>query len=122
MQSILGALLTAGYAGAMAATIAAAPAQTQDNLTSGIDSQLQKSFDGAKTIADQYPQYSEAILNAARDSFLHGANWAYFTGIVMMLIGLAIAFFLYPKHTREMRLIAGYNDSDSATTAHRTDK
>ena len=45
MQSILGALLTAGYASAAAAAIAAAPNQQQ--ITDSVQNQLTKSFAGA---------------------------------------------------------------------------
>src|SRR6476661_8051874 len=53
MQSILGAVLTAGYASAIGASIASAP--NQDKITDNVQSQLTKSFAGAESIAEQYP-------------------------------------------------------------------
>jgi len=67
MQSILGALLTAGYAAA-----------------------------------------------AAKTSFLQGDQWAYTAGIVAILIGAAIVFFLFPKREEEERLLASYHADDTA--------
>ena len=57
MQSIFGALLTAGYAAAAAAAIAAAPNNQQIN--DSVQNQLTKSFAGAEAAAEQYPQYAE---------------------------------------------------------------
>ena len=64
MQSILGALLTAGYAAAVTAAIAAAP--NQEQITDGVASQLTKSFASAESIAAQYPQYASEITAGAK--------------------------------------------------------
>ena len=61
MQSILGALLTAGYAAAVSDAIASAPASAQKRITDGIQSQLTKSFASAETVAQQHPKYADAI-------------------------------------------------------------
>src|SRR6266576_3985513 len=95
MQSILGALLTAGYAAAAAAAIAAAP--NADQITSSVQEQLTKSFSSAEAVAAQYPQYASAITAGAKTSFLDGADWAYAAGIIAVLIGGAIVFLLFPK-------------------------
>jgi hypothetical protein len=47
MQSIFGALLTAGYAAAFAAAIGSLPTQYQQNISSSIEAELQKSFSSA---------------------------------------------------------------------------
>ena len=112
MQSILGALLTAGYAAAVGAAIAAAP-NAQD-ITDSVQTQLQKSFAGAEAIAEQYPQYADEITAGATSSFLDGADWAYTAGIVAILIGAAIVFFLFPRPAREKTLLAQYHDEDTA--------
>src|SRR4029453_10357791 len=52
MQSILGALLTAGYAAAVSAKIAAAP--NADQITDSVQGQLTKSFASASAIAERY--------------------------------------------------------------------
>ena len=99
MQSILGALLTAGYAAAVGAAIAAAP--DADEITDSVQTQLQKSFAGAEEIAEQYPQYADQITAGATSSFLDGADWAYGAGIVAILLGAAIVFFLFPRPAQE---------------------
>ena len=58
MQSILGALLTAGYAAAVATAIAGAP--NAQEITDSVQAQLQKSFASAEGVAEQYPQYADA--------------------------------------------------------------
>ena len=78
MQSIFGALLTAGYAAAAAAALAGAPPNPE--LTTSVQNQLTMSFAGAADIAAQYPQYSAQILQAAKESFLDGDQWAYSQG------------------------------------------
>jgi len=112
MQSILGALLTAGYASAVAAAIAAAP--NRERLTDGVDAQLTKSFAGAEEIAEQYPQYANQITAGAKESFLDGADWAYTAGIVAILLGAVLVFFLFPKKDDEERLLAQYHAEDTA--------
>lgn len=108
MQSILGALLAAGYATAMAATIAGAPRSSQ--ISTSTQAQLQQSFASADTVAAQYPKYASQITAAARSSFLDGANWAYIVGILAILLGAALVFFCFPKHAEEERLLAEYQE------------
>ena len=113
MQSILGALLTAGYASAVAASIAAAP--NKQEITDSVASQLTKSFAGAEAIAEQHPQYATQITAAAKSSFLDGADWAYTAGIVAILLGAVLVFFLFPKKAEEERLLAQYHAEDTAS-------
>jgi DHA2 family multidrug resistance protein-like MFS transporter len=115
MQSILGALLTAGYAAAVSAAIASAP--NKEQITDGVASQLTKSFAGAEEIAEQYPQYASQITAGAKESFLDGADWAYTAGIVAILLGAALVFFLFPKKEEEERLLAAYHAEDLKRTA-----
>ena len=111
MQSILGALLTAGYASAAAAAIAGAPNASE--ITDSVQTQLQKSFAGAEAIAAQYPQYSSAITEAARESFVDGADWAYVAGIVAIVVGAAIVYFLFPRREQEQELLRRYHEEDA---------
>jgi MFS-type transporter involved in bile tolerance (Atg22 family) len=111
MQSILGALLTAGYAAAIAAAIATAP--NQEQITDGVASQLTKSFAGAEAIAQQNPQYASEITAAAKSSFLDGADWAYTAGIVAILLGAVLVYFLFPKRDDEKQLLAAYEAEDA---------
>ncbi|QJU54542.1 MFS transporter [Herbiconiux sp. KACC 21604] len=110
MQSVLGAILTAGYASAIASSIAAAPAAVQSEISGSIQTQLLKSFDGAIAIARQYPEYTDGIVKAARDSFLSGADWAYLTGMAFMLVGATVAMLFYPGKKREQELLRQYAD------------
>jgi EmrB/QacA subfamily drug resistance transporter len=113
MQSILGALLTAGYAASATALIADAP--NADQITASVQSQLTQSFAGAATIAEQYPQYSDAIVAAAKESFEQGQNWAYLAGIIAVLIGAALVAWKFPGAQRERELLAQYRAEDSAS-------
>jgi hypothetical protein len=111
MQSIFGALLTAGYAAALTAAIAASPDKAE--VTASTQSQLTKSFDSASAVAAQYPQYSEAIISAAKTSFLRGDQWAYTAGLVAVLLGAALVFFRFPRKEQEITLLAEYHQADT---------
>ncbi len=112
MQSIFGALLTAGYAAAATATIGSSPDQAQ--ITASVQSQLTKSFAGAESIAQQYPQYASEITAAAKTAFLQGDDWAYMAGIVAVLLGAAIVYLLFPRKDGEAQLLAEYAAQDAA--------
>jgi MFS transporter, DHA2 family, multidrug resistance protein len=112
MQSILGALLTAGYAAAVSAAIAAAP--DKEHITDNTATQLTKSFAGAEDVAAQHPQYAAAITAGAKSSFLDGADWAYTAGIVAILLGAVLVFFLFPKKYDEERLLTQYHAEDTS--------
>jgi MFS family permease len=115
MQSLLGALLTAGYAAAVNTAIAGAP--NGDKVTSSVQSQLTKSFDGAESIASQYPQYSTAIVNGAKQSFIDGQDWSYTAGIVSVLLGFVLVYFMFPKKDQEQAALAGYAAEDAEPAA-----
>jgi len=110
MQSIFGALLTAGYATAVSSAIASSPAA--DQITSSVQSELTKSFSSAANTAEQYPQYANQIIAGAQQSFVDGSNWAYFAGIVAVLAGAALVFFMFPEADAEKALLAGYQAED----------
>jgi DHA2 family multidrug resistance protein-like MFS transporter len=112
MQSIFGALLTAGYAAAAAGAIAGSSNNQQVNES--VQNQLTKSFAGAESVAQQFPQYTSQITAAAKQSFLDGADWAYIAGIVAVLLGTALVFFLFPKREDEERLLEQYHADDAA--------
>ncbi|HEX6886982.1 MAG TPA: MFS transporter [Candidatus Nanopelagicales bacterium] len=112
MQSIFGALLTAGYATAMTAAIGASP--QADSVTEQTQSELTKSFSSASEMAANNPQYSSEIIAAAKMSFLQGDDWAYTAGIVAVLVGALIIFFLFPKRDEEQATLARYAEEDRA--------
>jgi hypothetical protein len=108
MQSILGALLTAGYAAAASEAAARSPHQ----VTSQIEGELTKSFASAADLASQHPAYSSSIVAAAKSSFLQGDAWAYTAGIVAILLGAALVYFFFPDSERERELLAAYGAAD----------
>jgi MFS family permease len=110
MQSIFGALLTAGYAAAAATAIAGTPNNQQVNET--VQNELTKSFSSAEATAEQFPQYTSQITAAAKQSFLDGADWAYTAGIVAVLLGAVLVFFLFPGKEGEERLLERYQAED----------
>ena len=111
MQSIFGALLTAGYASAFAAAIAASPDSSK--VSDSTAAALTKSFSSAEALAQQYPQYASQITAAARSSFLSGDQWAYTAGVVAVLIGAALVAGCFPGRDRERELLAEYHATDS---------
>jgi MFS family permease len=110
MQSIFGALLTAGYAAAAGEAISA----SGKHVTTSVENQLTKSFAGAQAVAQQYPQYASQITAAAKASFLHGDQWAYAAGLIAITLGAVLVFFLFPAHERERELLAEYAAEDAA--------
>jgi MFS family permease len=115
MQSILGAVLTAGYTAAVGTAIADAPNKRQ--LTDSVQAELEKSFSSAATTAERYPQYESQITAAAKSSFLQGDEWAYMAGIVAIVLGAAMIFFLFPKKEREEELLEQYHAEDVSDQA-----
>jgi DHA2 family multidrug resistance protein-like MFS transporter len=112
MQSIFGALLTAGYAAAVSTAIASSPDRAR--VTTSVESELEKSFSSAADTASRYPTYAKAIAAGARESFVKGDEWAYTAGIVAIALGAALVFFMFPKRQREEELLAEYHSLDSA--------
>ncbi len=112
MQSIFGALLAAGYAASFTAAIAASP--DAQKVSDSVEAQLTKSFAGAEAVAQQYPKYADQITAAAKASFLSGDQWAYTAGIVAVLLGAALVFFMFPRKDDEERLLAEYHETDTS--------
>ena len=109
MQSIFGALLTAGYATAMTAAVGA----SGKPVTESTEAQLTKSFAGATDTAEQYPAYASQITAAAKTSFLQGDQWAYTAGIVAILLGATLVFVKFPRHEQEEQLLTQYHLQDA---------
>ena len=112
MQSIMGALLTAGYAAAAATAISSSP--NSDQVNTEVSNQLTKSFSSAAETAEQYPQYAPQIISSAKTSFLDGADWAYTAGIVAILIGTVLVWFVFPNKDEELGLLESYEKEDAA--------
>ncbi len=110
LQSIMGVFLTAGYAAAAGAAIAA----SGKNVNQNVESELTKSFSSAATEAQRYPaSVQDNIIAAAKSSFLQGDELAYLAGIVAVLLGAVLVFFLFPKRDAEKRLLAQYAGEDA---------
>ena len=105
----------AGYAAAMAAAIARSPESAQ--MTASITNQLEMSYASAETIAQQYPQYATQITPAAKTSFLAGDQYAYMAGIIAVLLGAVLVFFMFPKLEEERKLLVEYHAQDMAGAA-----
>jgi MFS transporter, DHA2 family, multidrug resistance protein len=115
MQSIFGALLTAGYASAVSAQIGA----SDKDVTSSTQAALTKSFDSAGAVAEQHPQYADAIVAGAKQAFLEGDDWAYTAGVVAVLLGAVLVYFMFPKRDEEKELLASYDAEDTAAPAEK---
>jgi len=113
MTSVLGTLLTLGYASAMGQAID----QSGKNVTDATQAQLQLSFASAENLAKQNPQYASQITAAAKKSFLDGGDWAYVGAMIAVLVGMALVFFFYPRKEREEELRAGYHAGDQQAAA-----
>jgi len=100
MQSIFGALLTAGYAAAAGAAISA----SSENVSDSVQNQLTKSFAGAEAIAQQYPPSArDTIIGAAKTSFLQ----RYRSGQVLGLDAPSKKHLRPPDQERKQRRQAG---------------
>src|SRR4051812_18318069 len=108
MQSILGALLTAGYAAAASAAVATAP----HSVSTSVENELTKSFSSAAAVAEQHPRYADSIVEGARGAFLHGDAWAYVAGIVAIALGALLVATRFPNKEDEAKLLAAYADED----------
>ena len=113
MQSVFGALLTAGYATAVAATIAASP-DSQRVTTASRTSSPSRS-PARPTPPSSTRSTSTQIIAGAKSSFLDGADWAYTAGITAILLGAVVVFFLFPKKEQEQKLLAAYQVEDTSS-------
>ena len=121
LQSILGSILTAGYANHLRESIASSP--NADQVTSQTETALTKSFSSAEVLAERYPQYAEQIIAAARDAFVHGDTLAYGAAVLIVLAGAVVVFLGYPRRDHERALMKTYaaesfsdGDSDRASS------
>lgn len=106
MQSVLGAILTAGYASELGKKVHAA-AETE-HISDQVQSTLTKSFSSAADLAERYPSRAEEIIAAARDSFVHGDLAAYAVAIGIVGLGALIVALFFPRFDKERELLARY--------------
>jgi hypothetical protein len=111
MQSIFGALLTAGYAAAAGSLITS----SGKDITASTQAELTKSFSSAADTASRYPpSMQDAIISGAKTAFLQGDQWAYTAGLVAVLLGATLVYFVFPKKQHEEELLARYHAEDAA--------
>lgn len=115
VQSLLGALLAGGFAAAFAAQIAKTPNASE--ISQQVTEKLTASFSSAAGVAKQFPQYADQILAAAKDSFYSGAQISFAGGLILVLLGAALVFFMMPKKQGEEELAAKYQAEDQAADA-----
>ena len=53
------------------------------------------------------------IIAGAKTAFLQGDQWAYLAGIIAVLLGAALVYFMFPKRDDEKRLLASYALEDA---------
>jgi MFS family permease len=114
MQSIFGALLTAGYASAAGSLVSS----SGKNITADTQAELTKSFSSAADTASRYPTaVQDQIIAGAKTAFLHGDQWAYTAGLVAVFLGAVLVYFAFPKKQEEDELLARYHAEDTARPA-----
>ena len=113
MQSILGAILTAGYAAGVASRISASGRSLGDQVTNT----LERSYSSAAALARSQPAHAAQIIAGARASFLSGANWAYAAGALSIVAGALLVALCFPRHRRELELLADYRRIDTVDDA-----
>jgi len=116
MTSVLGTLLTLGYASAMGQAIN----QSGKNVTDATQAQLQLSFASAEDLAKHNPQYASEITAAAKTSFLDGGDWAYLGAMIAIVVGMTLVYVFYPRKEREEELRTGYHAGDEQAAAQAT--
>ena len=85
--------------------IASAP--NSDQISEQTQAVLTKSFSSAADLAERYPQYSDQIIEAARQAFLDGDQKSYAAA------GAVLVFFAFPRHDEEKQLLAQYASIDA---------
>ena len=91
--------------------IASAP--NSDQISEQTQAVLTKSFSSAADLAERYPQYSDQIIEAARQAFLDGDQKSYAAAILVVLAGAVLVFFAFPRHDEEKQLLAQYASIDA---------
>src|SRR6266550_1407694 len=111
MQSIFGALLTAGYASAAGTLVTS----SGHSVSSSTQAELTKTFSSAADLASRYPPSVQSqIVDGAKTAFLQGDQWAYTAGIAAVLLGATLVALFFPRAAEERHLLAGYHGEDAA--------
>ena len=89
-------------------------AEAGDKITDQVQAELTKSFSSAADTAAAVSRVPEPDhRGGAKSSFLQGDEWAYLAGIVAILLGAALVFFLFPTKEPREALLAQYHAEDA---------
>ena len=110
MQSVFGALLTAGYASAFVSAIGSS-SEASKVSPRWSPSSRSRSPEPSRS-PSSYPKYADQITAAAKSSFLQGDDWAYSAGVVAILLGAVLVFFCFPRKEAEQQLLRDYAAQD----------
>jgi len=114
MQSILAVFLTRQYTASVNTQLAGVPKAESSKVTEQTASILRDSFGGAEVLAQKFPQYGEAIIQGARDAFVHGSYAAVIAALIAVAIGLMVAAIGFPNKQQELAFEAEYKAEQEA--------
>ena len=89
-------------------------ADSGQDVTATTQSQLQSSYASAANLAEQYPQYSAQVISAAQSSVLDGDQLAHLAGLVAVVIGGALTYFVFPNKEDEEKMRLAFHAEDEA--------
>ncbi len=101
MQSLLAIFLTREYTASVDRQLASAPAEQRDRITDQLAGVLRDSFGGAQAIAQQHPQYGDAIMAGARTAFTEGSAAAIAAALVAIALGFVVTLIWFPRREQE---------------------
>ena len=108
MQSILAIFLTRQYTASIDSQLANLPTSERSTITDQTAGILRDSFGGAQSLAQKFPQHSDAIIHGARDAFIHGSAATIVAALATVAIGLLVALIGFPRKQQELELEAEY--------------
>ena len=111
LQSVFGALLTAGYASAFASSI------SSSSDASKVTPQVSPSSRSRSRAPSRSPSSTRSTPTRSpprpsRPS-LQGDDWAYSAGAIAVLLGAVLVFFCFPRKEAEEQLLRDYAAQDS---------
>ncbi|MFT4307136.1 MAG: MFS transporter [Microbacterium sp.] len=111
MQALFGTILAAGFSSGLAQRIA--DSAEASSIGAEVQSQLRSSFSSATEAARQFPQYTDQIIAAARESFLQGSLLVFVAGSVAVVLGGLVVLLSMPGRRAEHELIEEYARADA---------
>ncbi|MFT4212779.1 MAG: MFS transporter [Microbacterium sp.] len=111
MQALFGTILAAGFAASFAQQIA--DSADASGIGADVQNQLRSSFSSAAETAQQFPQYADQIIAAAKESFLHGSLLVFVAGAVAVVLGGLVVLLSMPGRRIEQELTEEYAREDA---------